>query len=166
MHTELRWHRNIFASIRVQICVYGHTLIRALSMTSLRKCYFTWLCSGPRRSGTPQRGLWWCRFSYSWPEAGGRKLRFRDEEWAETECKKTEVTSEYKPHIQIKNGRKKTQWLPWESTNCSEDSRHVKNYLFKAIKKLLSFLQSRQTKIMCPFSPWPYWWDRAETEEI
>lgn len=139
MHTELRWHRDIFASIHVQICVYGHTLIRAVSRTSLRKCYFTWLCSGPRRSGTPQRGLWWCRFSYSWPEAGGRKLRFRDEERAETECKKTgEVTSEYRLHIQIKNDEK-TQRLPWESTNCSEDSWHVKNYLSKTKKKITLF---------------------------
>lgn len=89
------------------LCVWSHTLIRAVSMTSLRKCYFTWLCSGPRRSGTPQRGLWWCRFSYSWPEAGGRKLRFRDEERAETECKKTEVTSEYKLHVQIKKREEK-----------------------------------------------------------
>lgn len=60
-----------------------------------------------------------------------------------------------------KNGKKKRQRLPWKSTNCSEDFWQVKNYLCKAKKK-----KSRQIKIMCPFSLWPYWWDRAETEEI
>lgn len=132
-HTEVRKHCDICMSSHMQMCMcscHQHT------HTQARLCYFTWLCSGPRRSGTPQRGLWWCRFSYSWPEAGERKLRFTEEKREETECRKTEVTSEYKLHVQSgavrkKRKRKKTQ-TQWhrggKRTNCMRDSSQVTTY--------------------------------------
>lgn len=110
--------------------------------------YFTWRCSGPRRSGTPQRGLWWCRFSYSWPEAGrGWKLRFRDRERGETECKKERLRSPARINSKILNckGKKKAHELSAIkkkkkkiSSKSSKDSCKVRNYLCETEKLPIS----------------------------
>lgn len=42
----------------------------------------------------------------------GKKLRFTEEEREETECKKTEVTSEYKLHVQSSVTKKKWKTQP------------------------------------------------------
>lgn len=94
--------------ITVPLCLYlrADVCVRACVTHSSTLClwrlwerrYFTWRCSGPRKSGTPQRGLWWCRFSYSWPEAGRGEIAIprRGAQGDRMQKRKTEVTSEHK----------------------------------------------------------------------
>lgn len=60
-------------------------------------------------------------------------MRFTEEEREETECKKTEVTSEYKLHVQSRVLKRKKKTKPSskgeeKGTNCLRDSSQVTTY--------------------------------------
>lgn len=60
-------------------------------------------------------------------------MRFTEEEREETECKKTEVTSKYKLHVQYRGKKIKIKNDPaatkkGKATNCTRESRQVTTY--------------------------------------
>lgn len=146
MHTELRWHCDIFASIHVQICVYGHTLIRAVSISVILPDYVAGLGEAARHKeafddvdflihGLRQVGGNWDSETKSEQRQNAKRLR-----------SPASINSTFKS----KTGRKRCSDCHEKALIAQKipDMRRIISVRLK--KKITLFPLSRQTKMMCP----------------